>query len=421
MSQISASHYGKSDGLANIQCSAVSQPSAWKTKDGKILFATSQGVVSFDPAQLPINLRPPPLTLESVVVDGAPVTNQISVKLHHDFKKLEFRYNATSFVAPEKMMFKHRLIGFDEYWIVDEDSTRRAASYPSLPPGKYVFQFTACNNDGIWNDENFSLHFEVVPAFWQTAWFRAVMMILFAGSVGGTVFIAARIRMRRKLARLEQANALERERMRISRDLHDDLGARLTQMALLTDMAAEDPAVSVDLKGQIKDVSSQARHAVQSLDETVWMINPQKDTLAHVIGYVARYAEQFFQSTPVTCLQEVCPQPPECMMPGKLRRDILLLVKEALNNVLKHSRASEVRLRINVRKGMMRITIRDNGQGFAGAPDAQRHGMEGMRRRAENAGMKVTLRSQAGHGMLVALRVKLPLTGNHLARASHRD
>jgi signal transduction histidine kinase/streptogramin lyase len=401
-------HYGQPDGLANVQCSVGSQPSAWRTPDGRLRFATSRGVVSFDPTALPMNLRPPPLVLESVMVDGVQASRQSNLRLAHDFRKLEFRYAAMSLAAPEKVLFHRRLLGFDEGWI--EDGKTRTASYPRLPPGQYTFQFTACNNDAVWNDEILSLRFEVIPAVWQTLSFKVTMAIGFAAVVGGSVLLAARLRMRRKLARLEQANALERERTRISRDLHDDLGARLTQMALLTDLAADDPTASQDLRGQIRNVATQARGAVQSLDETVWMINPQKDTLAHVIGYVARYAEQFFLPTPILCRQDICRQPPECMMPGKLRRDILMLVKEALNNVLKHSQAAEVWLRIAVRGSAMRITVRDNGRGFEPtAANPRRHGLENMLRRAESAGIKVTVRSRPGRGTLVALRVKLPL------------
>jgi len=150
----------------------------------------------------------------------------------------------------------------------------------------------------------------------------------------------------------------------------------------------------------------------------VWMINPQKDTLAHVIGYVARYAEQFFLPTPILCRQDICRQPPECMMPGKLRRDILMLVKEALNNVLKHSRAAEVWLRIAVRGTVMRITVRDNGRGFElAASNPRRHGLENMLRRAESAGIKATVRSRQGRGTLVALRVKLPLPDRPIRKA----
>jgi signal transduction histidine kinase len=401
-----AVHYGPSDGLANVQCSSGSQPSVWMTRNGMLRFATSKGVLSFDPAALPMNLRPPPLILEELLVDGERVKDQGEVFLPHNLKKLEFRYSAMSFVAPEKVGFKRRLVGFDEGWI--EDGTARSAVYPRLRPGNYVFQFTASNNDGVWNDEVFALHFEVIPAFWQTIWFRVAGAMTMAGLGGSGVFLVVRWRMRRKLSRLEQANALERERTRISRDLHDDLGARLTQMALLTDLAGEDPGASLDLKTQIRAVSHQARSAVQSLDETVWLMNPKKDTLAHLIGYTARYAEQFFQATSIACRLEICQSPPLCSVPGNIRRDIFLLVKEALNNVLKHSGAGEVWLKIAVRGSVMRIVVQDNGTGFElSQTDSQRHGLENMRRRAEGAGIKLVARSHAGAGTRITLRIRL--------------
>jgi len=401
-----AVHYGPSDGLANLQCASGSQPSVCMTRKGMLRFATSKGALSVEPAALPMNLRPPPLILEELIVDGERIKDQAEVFLPYNFKKIEFRYTAMSFVAPERVLFKRRLVGFDEGWI--EDGTARSAVYPRLRPGHYVFQFTSCNNDGVWNDESFALHFEVIPAFWQTIWFRVAGAVAFAGLGGGGVFLVARWRMRRKLARLEQANALERERTRISRDLHDDLGARLTQMALLTDLAGEDPGASADLKTQIHEVSQQARSAVQSLDETVWLMNPQKDTLEHLIGYMARYAEQFFHATSIACRLEICRRPPDCSVPGNIRRDIFLLVKEALNNVLKHSGASEVWLKIAVRGSVLRIVVQDDGKGFEwNQTDPQREGLENMRRRAEGAGIKLVARSQARAGTRIVLRISL--------------
>ncbi len=405
-SRFALTHYGSSDGLANVQGTVGSQPSVWRTARGQLRFATSRGVVSFDPAALPVNLRPPPLVLESVQVDGVPVNPHTELRLRHDFKKLEFNYAALSFRAPEEVLFRRQLVGFDEGWV--EANTARTAAYPRLPPGAYIFKFTACNDDGVWNDEAAWLHFTVVPAYWQTAWFRAAMVVLFAGLVGGGVFMAARMRIRRKLERLKQAHALERERTRISRDLHDDLGARLTQMTLQTDLAADDPAVPTELQTQIKEVSAQARSAVQSLDETVWMINPQKDTLAHLVAYIAQYAEQFFRATPINCRMDIGRDLPACTMPGNLRRDILMLVKEALNNAQKHAGASEVRLRVVVRHRALRISIRDNGKGFAAdGGKGQRHGLENMRQRAAAAGIRASIHSRPGVGTLVALRIRL--------------
>ncbi|HEX8874152.1 MAG TPA: triple tyrosine motif-containing protein [Nitrosospira sp.] len=331
------------------------------------------------------------------------ITNRADIRLPHDFKKIEFQYSAMSFVAPQNVLFKRQLTGFDEDWQAAD--TQRSARYSRLPPGKYTFQFKACNNDGVWSAIPVRLAFEVVPAFWQTTWFRTGVIILFTILVAGLVRYAAAVKMRRKLFRLEQAHLLEQERTRISRDLHDDLGARLTQMAFMTDLAAEESGPSAATQTMLRDVSRQARSAVQSLDETVWMVNPQKDTLPHLIEYLATYAEQFFQATSIACRQEICRQPPELPLPGNLRRAIFLLVKEALNNVLKHSEATEVWLRIAARGRVLRIVIEDNGSGFALATASeQRNGLKNMRQRAETAGIRFRLHSAPGRGTRIVFR-----------------
>jgi signal transduction histidine kinase/ligand-binding sensor domain-containing protein len=400
-------HFGRADGLANLQCTAEHQPSVWRTAAGQLRFATSKGLVCVSPADILLNQIPPPLALEEILVDGLPVTNRAAIKLPHDYKKIEFRYAAMSFVAPENVLFKRRLVGFDEGWV--DDGTQRSATYPRLPPGPYKFLFNACNNDGVWNETPLALAFEVAPALWQTLWFRATMLILFTGLVAGVVRYAAAVKLRRKLQRLEQAHLLERERTRISRDLHDDLGARLTQMAFLTDLAADESGAPAAMQTQLKDVSRQARSAVQSLDETVWLVNPQKDTLPHLIAYLATYAEQFFQTTRIHCRQEICRDAPERPLPGALRRDIFLLVKEALNNVLKHSAAKEVWLRIAVRGPLLRIVIQDDGRGFDLAHTKNhRQGLENMQRRAAAAGIKFRLHAAVGKGTRVTLRGRLP-------------
>ena len=396
-------HYGRADGLANLQCTAEYQPSTWLTREGQLRFATSRGVVSFDPTAIPFNSRPPPLALEGILVDGLLMTNLTGIRLPHDYKKIEFRYTALSFVASENVLFKRRLMGFDESWVAD--GIQRSATYPRLLPGRYAFEFNACNNDGIWCATPFQVTFEVVPAFWQTLWFRAGVLILFTILVAAVVRYAVRAKLRRKLQRLEQEHLLERERTRISRDLHDDLGARLTQMAFMTDLASEESGAPAAMQAKLHDVSRQARNAVQSLDETVWMVNPQKDTLPHLIAYLATYAEQFFQPTNIACRQDICHHEPELPLTGKLRRDIFLLIKEALNNVLKHSGASEVWLRIAVRGPVLRIVIQDDGRGFStDESKKQRNGLENMRRRAEAAGIKFRLRSAPGHGTRLVFR-----------------
>jgi signal transduction histidine kinase len=206
--------------------------------------------------------------------------------------------------------------------------------------------------------------------------------------------------------RLKQAHALERERVRIARDLHDDLGARLTQMAFATDIAAMNLTDPVATHSQLRDVSEQARQATRALDETVWMVDPRKDSLPQLVGYCSQYATNFFHRTPIGCRQQICSQPPDYPLGGELRHHLFAAYKEALNNVLKHSGASEVMVRISVRGRKLLILIRDNGRGFTPEQaDGSRNGLKNMNSRLEAIGGSCVLRSKPGRGTRVLLRV----------------
>ncbi len=396
-------HFGPADGLANVECVAEHQPSVCMTPAGQLRFATSEGVVSFEPAAIPMNDRPPPLNLESVLVDEVPVSVGTEIKLPHDYKKIEFRYTAMSFIAPEKVCFKRYLSGFDAGWV--EDGRSRSATYPRLPHGDYEFQFTACNNDGIWNDKPYRFAFRVVPAFWQTTWFRTCALIAFAGSVGGGVLLAARVRMRRKLARLEQANALERERTRIARDLHDNLGARATKISMLAAAASRSVELS-ETSRQLHDVSQSARQLVRALDETVWTVNPGNDSLANLLDYVTHYAEEFFSDTPVRCQLKIPVDVGDRPMAPELRHSLLAIIKESLNNVLKHSGALNVVVAAQVAGSSLSFTIRDDGCGFSPNAPVAGNGLANLRARAAALGARIEIQSQPGQG--TTLRVEVP-------------
>lgn len=404
---VAAVQFGRADGLQHIQCSVGYQPSVWKTAAGELRFATSKGMLTVNPSLLPVNPLPPPLVLEQVLVDGMAVTNRAELPLPHDYKRIQFHYAALSFISPDKMHYRRLLSGFDEGWI--EDGQERTAAYPRLPPGRYQFRFTACNNDGVWNEKPIGLNIEVKPAFWQTGWFRLGAVLLFAGLVAAAARYIAIVRMRRKIQCLEHAHALDRERVRIARDLHDDLGARLTQIAFATDIAATELSDPVETKAQLREVSEQARQATRSLDETVWMVDPCKDSLPQLVGYLSQYANDFFRRTTISCRQQICVRPPDYLLEGELRHHVFSAAKEALTNVLKHSEATEVWLRIAVRGRQLWIVIRDNGTGFSPAEMAgSRHGIENMRRRLEAVGGSCVLRFKPGRGTRVLLRVLLP-------------
>jgi signal transduction histidine kinase len=207
----------------------------------------------------------------------------------------------------------------------------------------------------------------------------------------------------------EREAALE-ERARIAKDIHDDVGASLTFITMLGERAREDIGRPRELASHTDKIVSYSRATVQALDEIVWAVNPQNDTLDALVGYLGQYASQFFEATEVRCRLDVPERLSFLVLPAKIRHDLFLVVKEALNNVLKHAQASEVSVGLEETAGVLEITIADNGRGFdpgtaAGANAGD--GLTNMRKRMERIGGEFCLASVPGQGTSLKLSVKL--------------
>jgi ligand-binding sensor domain-containing protein/signal transduction histidine kinase len=405
--QFTSVHYGKDDNLANVECIGGYQPSSWRTRSGELWFATSKGAVVVNPAAIPTKTHPPMLVLEHVRLDGQEVTNLHKLKLAYGYRKLDFHYTAPSFTAPDQIVFRRQLVGLDVDWI--EDGTTRFASYPRLAPGRYVFQFSARNQEGNWNEQPVSIPFEVSPAYWQTAWFRGAAWLAFGGLVAGGVRYRYVQKMRRKLRRLEQARAVEQERMRIARDIHDDLGARLTHMAFLSDMVAGEIGATGKAGERLVKLADSSREAIRSLDEIVWAVNPHKDSLPDFVDYLSHHANEFFHASNTRCRQNLPLLIPDLALPTDLRHHLFLACKEAFTNVSKHAHATEVWLRLTVNGTELEIIIEDNGRGFtpAHSPNGG-NGLANLKNRLAAVGGRCRVESQPGQGTRVLLQVKLP-------------
>ncbi len=178
-----STHFGKDDGLANVECLGGYQPSAWLTRSGTLWFATTKGAVWVNPAAVPSAPRPPMPVLEKVLLDNQEVTNRQDLKFAYGYGTLDFQFTAPCFTSADQVHFRHQLVGLDADWI--EVGATRIASYPRLPPGSYEFRFTARSREGTWNERPVSIRFVVTPAYWQTAWFRGTGLLVFGGLVAG--------------------------------------------------------------------------------------------------------------------------------------------------------------------------------------------------------------------------------------------
>ena len=358
--------YGLNDGLPTLECAEGSQPAGCQTADGRLWFPTAKGLVAIDPSNVTTNLLPPPVIVEEVHVDDkpAPLGTLTGLSIPPGRHQLDFQYTGLSFVAPEKVRFKHRLNGFETDW--REAGTKRVASYNYIPPGRYSFQVTACNNDGIWNETGASLAFEVQPYFWQTGWFLfAALSSLIVASAGAAWFDTRR-RMRRKLERARQQRDIERERARIARDIHDDLGAHLTRITMISESARMDtdlghPERASSGLEKIYDIS---RELTRRMDEIVWAVNPRHDTLESLANYLEKFAQDFLTTAGIRCRLDLPMHFPERRLTAEVRHNLFLACKEALHNVVKHSGASEACLRLTVNEKSFELVITDNGHGF---------------------------------------------------------
>jgi signal transduction histidine kinase len=404
--------------MASVLCS-TGKPGAWKTRDGRLWFATSDGVVALDPRAIHINNSLPSVYIEQLVFDGKPwfpidkalsdIAPKISVRIPPGHRELEIHYTGLGIPTPERIRFKYKLEGVDSDWV--EADNRRVAYYANLRPGAYSFEVTACNNDGRWSPDAASLQLELLPHFWETWWFRLLVVLAAVRIVASVARHMTRIKIARKMELLERQHTVEKERMRIARDIHDDLGGSLTQITFLGEMAKRDLGKPAEVAAHVSKITDSARQTVRVLDEIVWAVRPENDRLDHLALYLWQFAEEFFGQTGIRCRVEAPSNLPTHFVSTDLRHGAYLVVKEAFNNTLKHAGATEVRLRLEFHDGTLFIAVEDNGKGFVETGAVFHDGLKNMRKRVEEFNGQFSVASWAGQGTLV--KFSIPLKNGH--------
>ncbi len=396
--RVNCTVFGREDGLATVQFNGVAKPAGWKSRDGRLWFASIGGLLVVEP-RIRINDRIPTLAIEEVSVDQKILwrrkvseSEPTMLTIPPGNGRVEIRYTALSLQAAEKNRFKYRLEDVDQEWV--DVGNQRVAYYNNVLPGRYRFQVIASNNDGIWNDEPVSMWLRIEPHFWQTWWFRGFLILL-------PVLIAIWI-YRARVARLRE---LENLRIRIAADLHDDVGSRLTKVAMVTELADRETARSEAAKPHIQNISRTVRDITRAMDEIVWTINPRNDTLDNLANYIFHYAQEYFQDTGVRCRLDLPAVLPEQRLPTEVRHNLFMAVKEALNNILKHAGATEVRIGLTFVDEVLTLIITDNGHGLTGGGDPTGAGITNMRQRLDKIGGQFDWRSEPGN---TTITLRLP-------------
>lgn len=394
------------DGLPGKLASGAGQPVAARSADGRLWFPNSRALAGFDPAAVREKRRSVPPVIEEVVADG--VACQAGpgepLRLQSGVRRLEFYYTCADLRAPERLHFRYRLEGIDVSWT--DAGAQRVAHYGRLPPGDYRFHVMAGGASGEWREAAEALSLIIVPQWWERTWVRIGGALLSVLLSGGTVWLVARARNRRKLARLQLQQVRESERRRIARDIHDDLGATLTRMLWMGEMSGSPEAAQT----QMRKVATAARDMSQSLEAIVWAVRPENDTLRSLVVYLGRRMDELFEGAN-TAYRFVAPHElPERMVFAEARHNVFLACKEALTNALKHSQASEVRLELACVGDDCQIAITDNGVGFdlQGTRRTGAAGLKNMQARMQEIKGSFELRSEPGKGTTVRLSFPIP-------------
>ncbi len=399
--------------------SAGAQPAALRARDGRLWFPTIEGLVSVNPADLRINTNPPPVIIEKVLVDGVDLkTNSLgsgwsgAVTLTPRNEQLEIHFTSLNFSAEKGAQFgarfRYQLAGRDKTWI--DNRSERVVNLPHLEPGNYFFRVIACNEDGVWNETGASFAITVQPPFWKKRSFIAAMIFFSIALLGAIIYLVSTAKLKRQLRALHQKELIERERARIARDLHDQLGANLTQVTLLGEMAELDKDLPDEVEQHAQQICATARETTRSLDEIVWAVNPSNDTLEGLANYACKYAQDYFALAGVRFRSELPADLPTTPILPEVRHNVFLAFKEAVNNVVKHAHATEARVKLQLEPGKFILSITDNGRGLGDiSGKALRNGMKNMRKRLADVRGEFEITPGAGGGTVVKLKVPAAL------------
>ena len=415
ISAVISTAFGKTDGMLSSDCNGGRQPSGVKTSDGRLWFTTLRGVAVVNPEQITSNPTPPPVLIESATLDRAPASIAAgvaaSLRIAPGHSNLEVAYTALSFIKADQVRFKYQLIGQDPDWI--EAGTRRVANYSYLRPGSYTFRVIAANSDGVWNTEGAQLSITVLPAFYQTWWFRLLAVLAVAGGVG--LFFKRRLDLAHQARRAQEEfsrrliDSQEAERKRIAAELHDSLGQNLLVIKNYALMGLNTASGDNPMREHLNEISDAAAMSIEEVRQIAHNLRPYQlerlgltNTLQFMLRQIANASDIGFEWE----VDDV---------EGWLSKDdeisFYRIVQEALNNILKHSRASEAHIRIRRVDTEIQATIADNGRGFTveatGQAELQKRGfgLTGSAERVRMLGGKQTIDSAPGQGTTIQITI----------------
>jgi ligand-binding sensor domain-containing protein/anti-sigma regulatory factor (Ser/Thr protein kinase) len=424
-------HYTTADGLASNFVNTCSAD-----RDGSIWAGTLRGLSRLSPLQE--RARPaPPILFTALRVGGEafPVSEvgarEVSgLTLEANRNQLQIEFVGLDYAAGDVPRYQYRLEGADADWGTPSD--QRSVNFANLAPGSYRFMVRALNADGAASPRPATVSFRVMPPFWRRWWFVLTLaLVVVAVALSVWRMVAARRHERARAdaalrrAKEERLAELERVRKRIATDLHDDIGASLTQITVLSEVARQTLSREGLHSEQLGQISAVSNELVEAMSDIVWAINPKKDHLSDLVHRMRRFASDVFTARGLAFGFDAPDATRDMQLGASVRREVFLIYKESVNNVLKHSFATRVGIEFRLEGGRLELSISDDGRGFDPLDSVTLsgeyeptdgtggNGLYSMRRRAAEMGGSYDVRSKPGEGTTVKLNLPVGATTAH--------
>jgi ligand-binding sensor domain-containing protein/signal transduction histidine kinase len=377
---------------------------------GRVWALVPDAISVYDYRQHLQNVVPPPVYISGLTVNGTPFSRGGVTALSHDQNTLAIQFTGISFRDENDVHYRYRLSGIDRDW--SPPTPQRGITYAALAPGSYTFEVEAINADGTASTEPARLSFTITAPFWQRGWFIALTAALLLATVGGTVRYVSLRKLRSQIRRLETEKAIlaerERTRERIARDLHDDVASTLGSVVLYSESLKrrlEETSESGDL---VRKISSLSLEVQETMDDIVWSTSPQHDTLKELLVRIRDLASATCTASGMRYAIQIPESIPDRHLPDETRKSIFLIFKEALNNIFKHAHATTITIDVELREGLLRLVIADDGTGILpGDYPPRGHGLRNMAKRAAEIGAEFSIAPGKGGGMVVSLSKRM--------------
>ncbi|PKD45107.1 ligand-binding sensor domain-containing protein [Rhodohalobacter barkolensis] len=359
--------------------------------DGALWLGTVEGLSRFDTDLIRENNLAPGLEFEEILISGNSVDPNREYTFTHDHNFLQASFSGLTYDAPEQVIYEYRLRGYDQEWQIGRENLVR---YPSLPSGEYRFQVRAFNADGAGGEKTAQFYFTILPPFYFQWWFILSMLTLFIGFV---MFIIRYYRVRKQVD-------IEKMRVQIASDLHDDVGSSLTELALQSDFL-QAFKISEEMRSTLKQMGEQSRKIVTSLDDIVWSIDARNDTAGDLTDRMQDYVNQMFNNGKFEVLYHFEELDMDEKLPVQIKENIYLIFKEAVNNIVKHSNATRADIRFSFNGRDFELLVHDNGTG-ADINRKTGQGLNNIQMRATRIGADVEIDSEKGFSIHVMGKVE---------------